>query len=192
MPLQRCIFHFPGENPMKRVRPLALWTLLVLATACVDDPPTAPRPDPDARTPFTPIVAPGTEMWITTNTEEQAKTETPPLVELGNVVGQIELMQATIGRIQARVQTCESAVCKIVQAHADIRMSEAGLARTAAEAGDWQAAAFHLTEVKQIVEGDIVLLEDVEDRGSVGDILALEYALLNQTEAALRAVAMQG
>lgn len=42
--------------------------------------------------------------------------------------------------------------------------------------------------VRSIVEDDIELLESVDDRGTVGDILALERALLQQTDSAIDAV----
>lgn len=115
-----------------------------------------------------------------------------PVLERESVVRKIELMQETIPMIQTRLEPCDTNVCDAVREHAGVRYNEAGLAKTAAEDREWQTATFHLTEVRDLVEDDIALLESVEDRGSIGDVLGLERALLNQTDAALDAVERQG
>jgi hypothetical protein len=101
------------------------------------------------------------------------------------VVRKIGDMQRTIGKIQDRLELCDSNICATVFEHSSIRMSLASTAKQSAEAHEWTAATDALTEVKSIVEDDIDLLESVEDRGSIGDVLGLERALLNQTTTAL-------
>jgi hypothetical protein len=101
------------------------------------------------------------------------------------VVRKIGDMERTIGEIQDRLESCDSNVCDTVFKHSSIRMSLTRDAKQAAEAHEWTEATESITEVKSIVEGDIDLLESVEDRGSIGDVLGLEHALLNQTNTAL-------
>ena len=102
------------------------------------------------------------------------------------VVRKISDMQRTLGLIERSLQTTECGqVCGTVQEHLFLRIALTGEAKSAAGERVWETATAKLTQVKDIVEGDIALLESVEDRGSVGDVLGLERALLNQTVTAL-------
>jgi hypothetical protein len=96
-------------------------------------------------------------------------------------------MLDTIGKIQTRLESCaaDSDVCSTVLEHAFLRMSLTNEARAQSTDREWGAARASVEEVKGIVEGDIELLEGVEQRGSIGDVLGLERALLNQTVSTL-------
>lgn len=94
-------------------------------------------------------------------------------------------MQRTIGKIQDRLEECDGDVCGTVLEHSFDRADSTRRAKRAARDGEWAEATGALEKVRDIVEGDIELLEGVEDRGSIGDVLGLERALLNQTDTAL-------
>ncbi|MFB6211365.1 MAG: hypothetical protein ABEI76_07495 [Halobacteriales archaeon] len=116
------------------------------------------------------------------------KPKPTPTPERDAPVRKIDLMGRTIEKIQARLKDCQSDVCGTVLEHSFARANLTKEARAAAEDREWKAATESLTEVRSIVEGDIALLESVDQRGTVGDVLGLERALLNQTDTALDAV----
>jgi hypothetical protein len=109
-----------------------------------------------------------------------------PDAEVEAVVRKIDGMLGTIDRIQTRLQSCgDDDVCGTVLEHSFVRKNLTNTAKRQSQDREWGPARVSLTEVKGIVEGDIELLEGVEDRGSIGDVLGLERALLNQTVSTL-------
>ena len=122
----------------------------------------------------------------------------------------IDLMEATIGRIQGRIADAldvdfgdaiadpgdefypGDSVLGTVLGHSFARTNSVRRARAAFLDGDREGTLTNLGEVRTVVVGDIELLEGVEDRGSVGDVLGLERALLNQTDSAIDAVERVG
>lgn len=118
-------------------------------------------------------------------------------VRTTDAVNRIDLMLQTIDSIQNRVERCETEVCATVHANTFLRQdhTRAALTEISGITGDsktvWsriENAQSSLGTVRSIVEGDIALLEEVEDRGSIGDVLALERTLLEQTDSAIDAV----
>lgn len=118
-------------------------------------------------------------------------------VRTTDVVNRIDLMLQTIDSIQNRVENCESDVCTTVYENTFVRQNHTTLARTEISGitGDSksllariQTARASLETVRTIVQGDIARLEEVEDPRSIGDVLALERALLEQTDSAIDAV----
>lgn len=102
-----------------------------------------------------------------------------------SVTQKIDGMLWTIDEIQGNLEPCDSDVCETVLGHSFERRDLTRDAMAAFKKDDWKTATYSLTEVKGIVEADIGLLEGVEDRGSVADVLSLERSLLEQTEATI-------
>lgn len=116
----------------------------------------------------------------------------PTSPDRASVVRKIGHMGVTIGKIQDRLASCDSDVCGTVLEHALERAGLTGEAKAAAKKRNWETTTTKIESVREIVVTDIELLESVEDRGSVGDVLGLERSLLNQTDAALKAVEQRG
>jgi len=131
----------------------------------------------------------------------------------GDALRRIDRMGATIGQIQERIADAldidlndgdviadpgdqfggigEDVLATVLE-HSFARKNYVTNARTAFLEGDRKGTLSNLGEVRPIVEGDIELLEGVAPRGAVGDVLGLERALLNQTDAAIDAVERVG
>lgn len=122
-----------------------------------------------------------------------------------DAINRIERMLRTIDEIQGRVANGETDVHETIHAHTFLRQDNTQLAlqEISGITGDSKTVRTpiknHLLKriakaqeslgiVRSIVEDDIELLESVDDRGTVGDILALERALLQQTDSAIDAV----
>ena len=71
----------------------------------------------------------------------------------------LETMARTIDEIQELIESCPGDVCKTVREHADTRQLGTRRAQTALEDGNWDEATEEVEAVKDVVEGDIVLLE---------------------------------
>lgn len=130
----------------------------------------------------------------------------------GDALRRIDGMEATIGRIQGRIADeldldigdgdviadpgdefyPGDSVLGTVLGHSFARTNSVRQARAAFLEGDREGTLANLGEVRTIVEGDIEVLEGVEERGGVGDVLGLERALLNQTESTIDAVERVG
>lgn len=99
----------------------------------------------------------------------------------------LDAMVATIEAIQGTLWLCKGDLCATVLEHSFARMDYTQTARRAVEAGEYAAVTDALQSVKAIVEGDIELLETEGESTTHDDVLALEYDLLRETTAALRA-----
>ncbi|WP_218644781.1 hypothetical protein [Natronomonas gomsonensis] len=77
-------------------------------------------------------------------------------------------MGDTIENIQATLERCSEDVCVTVREHADGRTKLTQQAATHIENGEWEAASEAVQDVREIVEGDIELLESsLEDTSEV-------------------------
>ncbi|MGM0591205.1 MAG: hypothetical protein ACQETI_06155 [Halobacteriota archaeon] len=83
-------------------------------------------------------------------------------------------MGDTIEDIQATLERCSDDVCVTVRDHADARKSLTRQASEYIENGEWEAAGEAVRDVREIVEGDIELLES-----SLNDANAPEEPLSN-------------